>query len=92
MDDKVKAEWLKALRSGEYKQCKHILYRRKTGGYCCIGVLGRTIGKTSDELVDGTLGWMSFGGIDYKLAKELAEMNDSGVSFKAIADYIEGQK
>ena len=92
MDDKVKAEWIKALRSGEYKQCKELLYRQETGGYCCLGVLARTMGKTSDELVDGLSNWMSLGGIDSELAEELADMNDRGVRFKTIADYIEGQK
>lgn len=36
---KVKAKWLKALRSGDYKQTKHKLYNPKTGGFCCLGVL-----------------------------------------------------
>lgn len=28
--------WVKALRSGEYKQCKH--YLSLDDGYCCLGV------------------------------------------------------
>lgn len=31
-------EWLKALRSGNYKQCKGKLYNDTTKGYCCLGV------------------------------------------------------
>lgn len=31
-------KWLKALRSGEFKQAKEVLYDKKTGGYCCLGV------------------------------------------------------
>ena len=38
MNPEVKAEWVKALRSGEYKQTKHVLHR-VGGGYCCLGVL-----------------------------------------------------
>jgi hypothetical protein len=36
---KVKAKWLKALRSGEYKQAKGTLHDPETGGFCCLGVL-----------------------------------------------------
>ena len=41
----VKAKWLKALRSGEYKQIKSELHNSFCGeycneeGYCCLGVL-----------------------------------------------------
>lgn len=38
MNPEVKAEWVKALRSGEYKQTKNLLHR-VDGGYCCLGVL-----------------------------------------------------
>jgi len=37
MNPEIKAKWLDALRSGEYKQTR---YRMKTGeGFCCLGVL-----------------------------------------------------
>jgi hypothetical protein len=36
---KIKKAWIKALRSGEYKQCQHTL--KKDGGYCCLGVLAK---------------------------------------------------
>lgn len=48
MDKQVKAEWVKALRSGEYEQTQGKLHRteaeEKPGrdfppGYCCLGVL-----------------------------------------------------
>lgn len=38
MDANLKAQWLTALRSGEYKQGKFAL-RDSEGGYCCLGVL-----------------------------------------------------
>lgn len=31
--------WVKALRSGKFKQGKHKLYDPKTDTYCCLGVL-----------------------------------------------------
>lgn len=37
MDAKVKAEWLAALRSGEYVQGYG--YLKTDAGYCCLGVL-----------------------------------------------------
>ena len=37
MNPKIKEKWLKALRSGEYKQGRESL--RKDDKYCCLGVL-----------------------------------------------------
>lgn len=37
MDNKLKAKWVAALRSGKYKQAQDRL--RRDGGYCCLGVL-----------------------------------------------------
>lgn len=42
MDNKVKALWLEALRSGEYDQAKGTLKEDQEDGsvgYCCLGVL-----------------------------------------------------
>lgn len=41
MNPEVKAEWLKALRSGEYEQGTGQLKRVSSDGpvYCCLGVL-----------------------------------------------------
>ena len=41
MNPKVKAKWLKALRSGEYDQTRGKLLRRTSSGdrFCCLGVL-----------------------------------------------------
>jgi hypothetical protein len=42
MDEKLKAKWVKALRSGKYKQA-HDTLKGETNdrdiGYCCLGVL-----------------------------------------------------
>lgn len=37
MKKRIKNKWLKALRSGDYKQTKKVLKDSK--GYCCLGVL-----------------------------------------------------
>lgn len=39
MPKKLKARWLKALRSGKYKQGKGSLYDPNTKTFCCLGVL-----------------------------------------------------
>lgn len=49
MDKKLKKQWVKALRSGEYKQCQLQLRRfdEENGeSFCCLGVL-------ADLAVDG---------------------------------------
>lgn len=98
-------KWIKALRSGRYKQATEGLIREcmpgESGpvtGYCCLGVLAKVCGVKSKN----------FESIDHKgiLSKEfiksnklnitttrqkkLARMNDcDGYIFKEIADYIE---
>ncbi len=37
MDKKIKAKWVNALRSGDYKQTRMQL--RNAEGWCCLGVL-----------------------------------------------------
>lgn len=38
MNPEIKAEWVKRLRSGGYRQTQGLL--RNSEGYCCLGVLG----------------------------------------------------
>lgn len=45
MDEKLKAKWVAALRSGKYEQCKNRLSDGK-GGYCCYGVLRHVANPT----------------------------------------------
>lgn len=48
LDPEVKAKWLAALRSGEYRQATGRLHKLPTetteGGYCCLGVLCNIMG------------------------------------------------
>jgi hypothetical protein len=103
MDRKIKTKWLKALRSGKYKQTKNVL-RKARGGFCCLGVLCDIV-KPDGWYKDQDKVWGFQGsectydfpptsilaetGLPTELGSDLAVMNDSGRSFKEIADYIE---
>jgi hypothetical protein len=50
LDKKTKKEWVKALRSGEFKQTKSVLYNREDNGYCCLGVLCVLEGENEKQL------------------------------------------
>lgn len=39
MNSKIKARWVAALRSGEYKQGDRRVLNDGQGGFCCLGVL-----------------------------------------------------
>ena len=106
----IKAKWLKALRSGKYKQTKQTLYNPKTKGFCCLGVLqhvthGNCEGPSRDDVDSGyAYGglpsdgyWKAIGatgadwghGSIYHASSTLSKKNDSGSSFKTIANWIE---
>jgi hypothetical protein len=94
MDAKLKAAWVKALRSGKYRQAKLAL--RKEGAFCCLGVLCRVAripiarnGTTVSESVGGDYRPIAviLGG---QTMNHLMCLNDSSdKSFPEIADYIE---
>jgi len=99
MDAKLKAKWVKALRSGNYPQTTNAL--RDEHGYCCLGVLcdvsdyggwvlegGYMVDGTYMEAELGAAGRHIFGVPD-KVETMLIQMNDGGKTFKQIADYIE---
>lgn len=104
MDQQIKAAWLKALRSGKYKQGSEYLFNN--GEYCCLGVLAKVIGAKFDK--DGipifkgkrvgaqnssdSLLSPTFCGLRTSTQQTLASMNDGipeSKSFREIADYIE---
>lgn len=99
MQKSVKKKWLKALRSGEYKQGSGQL--RSDDRYCCLGVLCDITGHLKPRSFD----WMNdfpdmdyrcndddaireFKGLSAATQKTLAHLNDNGSSFKEIAAYI----
>ena len=96
MDKKLKARWVKALRSGRYKQGDGTL--KADGRYCCLGVLrqiadpkdrGFRRARASDDNALLSNKQLRRFGLTNKRQNELAEMNDGGQKFPAIADYIE---
>lgn len=96
MNKRIKAKWLKALRSGKYAQAVNTLvyksYYHTT--YCCLGVLRHCIHPKSNLSGDnhGNLlhqRHLKETGLSHKVQLELASMNDSGLSFLSIAKWIE---
>ena len=88
MDKKLKTKWVKALRSGKYKQGRLGLYNSESRGYCCLGVLASVVsGKR------GSNGVYNIGYDPYeKVGKspDLVSLNDDKKqSFSEIADWIE---
>lgn len=84
--------WVKALRSGEYRQAKEVLVDRREGSFCCLGVLQDLAKKDGGCLreYDGILNDAQWNKLDLGIdQRTLARMNDKGMSFKAIAEYIE---
>lgn len=83
----LKAKWIKALRSGEFKQTTGHL--KDTHGFCCLGVL-RTLdpkirrARNGDEILSPATC-----GLPREVQQILASKNDDGKGFKAIANYIE---
>lgn len=105
MNPEIKAQWIEALRSGEYKQAQKQL-RTGDDRFCCLGVLCNLIPDLVWTSEDRN-GWSahydearSFGLLPYTLrdelgisgerVDELTELNDQqGRDFNQIADWIE---
>lgn len=104
MDKKLKARWVKALRSGRYSQTREML--KDGNGYCCLGVLlsvskagrwtpdgGYRIGAREDSyLCEGELGdgMLKRFGITDSQESRLIRMNDrDNKDFGEIAAYVE---
>lgn len=98
MNPELKAKWIAALRSGDYKQGRGVL-RSPDESFCCLGVLcdisgmGQWIRRS--YYADGTDGYACLPAAVSRVAAlsisegRLAKMNDHGKSFADIADYIE---
>jgi hypothetical protein len=91
IDPKVKAKWVKALRSGKYQQQRDSVLKNEHG-YCCLGVLHR-IHTGQDPKLYWNAGICERPEVFDPLEpyiEELTAMNDSkGKSFSEIAAWIE---
>jgi len=94
---KFKEKWLKALRSGEYKQGEGYLLINNT--LCCLGVGCKVLNIPDKNInnwgspskgLDKRIPNYLIGGRGNEYIDELMEMNDNdGKSFKQIANWIE---
>ena len=104
MDPADKAQWCAALRSGEYSQCRGVLYQTfldARAQYCCLGVnlvplhgFAAPVSPLETCLIhpDGPhklSNWRDIIGLTEAAVKQLIEMNDGGKTFAQIADWIE---
>lgn len=96
---RFKAKWIKALRSGKYKQGHYRLHSKSTNSYCCLGVACVVSGVKKKQIGAHGMIPKSFkknhanlptdliGSND--LTNKLINLNDDGYSFKRIASWIE---
>lgn len=104
MNAEWKQKWVQALRSEQYQQTRGELrdYDGERHSFCCLGVLcdlydrSRWHNNTSCYSFLGDLYWsmpppgvLAEVGLSEAEANALAQMNDDGVSFHAIAAHIE---
>lgn len=88
MNPEVKADWIAALRSGEYPQTRARLWRHiETGddsrpaGYCCLGVLTDLYNKKT-----GKGSWVADGFFGMRFTDETGEGSATGLT-RAVEDW-----
>ena len=103
MKKSIADKWIRALRSGKYKQGTRVLHNEGNNTYCCLGVLCKIEGiKSSDPQVIASKKnplKTSTGCVDNRYGNtdlELTALNDSGLpayaaslTFDEIADVIQ---
>lgn len=73
MNQEVKEKWVKALRSGEYKQGFRAL--RRGDAFCCLGVLCDIFAKEKGLDWDADCRFMDEGGVLPTTVKKWAELS-----------------
>lgn len=97
---RFKEKWVKALRSGKYKQGNYKLYNKAQDNFCCIGVAEVICGNELFNIdrrsvlnkKESKLPKQFYNKDDNDVSimtNNLINFNDSGKSFKWIASYIE---
>jgi hypothetical protein len=93
MPKAVKSKWLRALRSGKYRQTRTgMLYNSNSDAYCCIGVLQHCLHGGTEGHATPSYEWYRDAGIDtFAFPEEtLTKFNDiSHYSFSKIADWVQ---
>lgn len=99
MDKELKAKWIEALRSGQYKQGKGQLRDTPSDTYCCLGVLLTVANEPFLSAVTLKGAQEEKFGISTEQRCKLESMNDGidergrqggrEYDFSEIADYIE---
>lgn len=101
MKAKWKSKWIKALKSGEYKQARASLKKRGKK-MCCLGVLCdvagakwvTNVGPYVGDIQIGNTAVLTHDGLKYfgltaAKSDKLVDMNDTnGKTFEEIAEYI----
>ena len=101
MKPEIKAQWLAALRSGDYQQGKSLLHYEDR--FCCLGVLcdlyAKDTGNTwesdglaytmhgSDQMLPPQA--QEWAGLGVFNPMDLAGRNDNGATFEELAEVIE---
>lgn len=103
MNPQVKRDWIAALRSGDYKQGRHVL--RRGSQFCCLGVLCNLHAQAHPEIAakqtdpgmymgksqmppNEVLEWA---GLSLYDARQLASKNDFGQTFDSISYFIDAR-
>lgn len=88
MNAELKAKWVAALRSGEYRQGQGVLKTSK-GEYCCLGVLCDIRGIELDPDADHGSLYDSFLALGVSWGAFVSMNDTNGLTFNEIADHIE---
>ena len=88
MKRSIARKWAKALESGEYKQAKGAL--RKSGGFCCLGVLCNLHAQEHPEIAEQQKDKGSYLGQSGFLPKEVMEWVRMGSNDGALPQQISG--
>jgi hypothetical protein len=95
ISESFKQKWVKALRSGKYKQGNGSMYDTLSKSYDPIGVAHRIVGVKNTKIANKAVPTKqhrfvpSILASDTNLVEKLIDFNDRGMSFKWIASYIE---
>ena len=95
MNKKIKAKWLRALRSGAYRKGKDQLCRPGTNvdKFCCLGVLWEEMGHEWEEgdfrraLLPNN--FARHVGLTEAQQKRLVRLNDGSSTFEIVIEAIE---